>query len=569
VRSSSRSLTLSPHVAAAERYVDDVLSGREVVCRLVRLACERHRRDRAQAEKGWLYRFDEAKAEQYCQFIELLPHVKGKWARPLPGQSNRIQLEPWQCFLIVSLFGWVHVKTGLRRFRKAVIMVPRKQGKSMKAAAIGLAGISLDDEPAAEVYCGATTEKQAWEVFRPAKLMAKSTPDFLDAFGIEVNAKSISRDDSSRFEPVIGKPGDGASPHIAIVDEYHEHDSSDQYDTFLTGMGARSQPLLLVISTAGESIEGPCYDEQETLQKVLEGVIQDEELFGVVYSIDPDDEWSSPEAYRKANPNLGVSVSEEFLEARRKEAIQNPRKTGTYKIKHLNVWVQALNAFYDIEAWKRCAVEGLTLEELAGRPCWVAIDLASKIDIAAVQYVFPPTEPGEKWATLGRYYLPEAQLEDAAKAHYRGWATDGWLEVTEGNITDIGQVEEDLLESRSIVNIQGVLYDPHQATQIVTRLQAAGVPMIEHPMTVLMMSEPMKESEALILGGNLEHDGNPCMTWMMSNVVAKLDAKDNVYPRKNRVDKKIDGPVAFIMGVGAGIRHSVEEEEEEVVAWVL
>jgi phage terminase large subunit-like protein len=566
--SSSRSLTLAPHVAAAERYVDDVLSGRVVVCKWVRLACQRHRNDRKRAEAGWAYRFDEALAEKYCQFVELLPHVKGKWARQEPGQSNRITLEPWQCFLQVSLFGWVHVATGLRRFRKAVIMVPRKQGKSVHAAAIGLSGMTLDNEPAAEIYCGATSEKQAWEVFRPAKLMAGKTPEFLEAFGVEVNARSISRHDESRFEPVIGKPGDGASPHIAIVDEYHEHDSPDQYDTFLTGMGARSQPLLLVISTAGESIEGPCYDEQLTLQQVLEGVIEDDELFGIVYSIDADDDWTSPDAYRKANPNIGVSVSEEFLEARRREAVQNARKAGIYKIKHLNVWVQAMEGFFDVEAWKRCADPSLTLEEMAGRPCWVGLDLASKIDIVAVQYVFPPLEPGEPWKTLGRYYLPEAQLQESGREHYRAWSDDGWLEVTEGNITDIGKVEEDILESRSLVNIQGVLYDPHQATQIVTRLQAEGVPMIEHPMTVLMLSEPMKESEALVLSERIRHDGSPCMTWMMSNVVARLDAKDNVYPRKNKPEKKIDGPVALIMALGAGMRNAIEDHDE-VTAWVL
>ena len=276
----------APHVAIADAYAADVAAGRILACKWVRLACARYGRDRArEADAAWPYRLDLAKAERVCRFVELLPHTKGKWA----AQRQLLKLEPWQVWILVTVFGFVRKKDGLRRFRKSVKVVPRKNGKSALSAPVGLYMLAADGEFGAEVYSGATTEKQAWEVFRPARLMAQATPELLAQFGIQVNASNIHiLANGSRFEALIGKPGDGSSPSCAIIDEYHEHDTPDQHDTMLTGMGAREQPLMWIITTAGDNLAGPCYDELLTGRKVLEGVLEDEELFFVEYTIDAE-----------------------------------------------------------------------------------------------------------------------------------------------------------------------------------------------------------------------------------------------------------------------------------------
>ena len=551
-------MTQHPHVAAAEGYVADVLSGAVPAGKWIRLACERHRRDCERSKsKDWPFRLDSARGERVCRFVELMPHVKGRWAR---GSAKPIRLEAWQSFLTVSLFGWVHKATGRRRFRKGRLYVSRKNGKSSWAAPIGLYMLAADDEPGSEVYSGATSEKQAWEVFGPAKEMAKRTPALVKKFGIEVNAKTLIRPgDASKFEPVIGKPGDGASPHCSITDEYHEHATDDQLATMETGMGAREQPLSLVISTAGDNLAGPCREDWLECQKILEGVIEDERTFALIYAADPELDWTSEAALRQANPNYGVSVDAEFLQGQLQEAINNPRKQGHFKTKHLNLWVQARDAFVNMQRWSECRDPALRLEDCKGLPCWMGLDLASKVDIAALELLFL-LEPG-RYARFGRYYLPEETVEQAENQHYRKWHAQGLLTVTPGNIIDFGEIEADVVSLSREYGAQSVGYDPHQATMLVTRLQDEGVPVVEFRPTVLNFSEPMKQVEALIRDRKLAHDGDEVMTWAMSNVVAKLDAKDNVYPRKERPENKIDPFVALCMAMGLAMNDATAPQD--------
>lgn len=539
-----------PYVKAAEGYVADVLSGAVPAGKWVKLAAERHRRDmKAARSKDWPFKLDADRAERVCRFVELMPHVKGSWAA---GAAKPIRLDPWQCFFLVSLFGWVHKKTGKRRFRKARLYVARKNGKSTVAAPIGLFMLAADGEPGAEVYSGATSEKQAWEVFGPAREMAKRTPPLLTKFGITVNAKSLVRfGDMSKFEPVIGKPGDGSSPHCSIIDEFHEHQTDDQLATMETGMGAREQPLSLVISTAGDNLAGPCREDWLDCQKILERVVEDDRTFALIYSADDTDDWTSEAALRKANPNYDVSVSGEFLQAQLKEAINNPRKQGHFKTKHLNLWVQARNAFINMQRWHECRGD-VRLDGMRGLPCWMGLDLASKVDIAALEMLFE-LEAG-RYARFGRYYLPEATVELPENQHYRKWRDMGLLTVTDGNIIDFSVIRDDIVAMCSDHGVSAVGYDPHQATMLVTQLQDEGVPVIEFRPTVLNFSEPMKQVEALIRDRKLAHDGDEVMTWAMSNVVARVDAKDNVYPRKEREQNKIDPFVALCMAMGLAMQ---------------
>lgn len=544
------------YVSRAEAYVDDVLSGRVPACLQIRQACERHRRDVSRiGDDDWPYTFDVDRAEKAAAFCARFPHVKGRWAR----KHELFDPEGWQCFFICSIFGWVNAETGLRRFRRARLYVPRKNGKSLLAAPIGLYMLTADGEPGAEVYSGATNEKQAWEVFGPAHRMTKNKPRFRERFGVTVNAKSLTVVDTfSKFEPVIGKPGDGSSPHCSITDEYHEHTTDEQLATMETGMGARAQPLSLIVSTAGDNISGPCRDDWLQCEKVLGQIFDDEELFALIYTIDKEDDWSSIEALKKANPNYGISVTEEFLVSQQKQAINNARKQGHFKIKHLNVWVQARDAYFNMEAWRSNRDE-LRLEDFEGMECIMALDLASKIDLVALELLFP-LDAG-RFVRFGKYYLPRATVDEPSNDHYRGWElegaeNEGWLTVTDGDMTDYFVILEDILALAKVFEIREVAYDPHNATMLVTALQNEGLELVEYGATVLNFSEPMKHLDGLIRSGLISHNGDPIMEWALSNVVAKVDRKDNVYPTKERNENKIDPAVALIMCVGRAIAAS-------------
>lgn len=543
------------HVADAYEYARDVVDGRVPACKWVIRACERHLTELEAAKtRSFPYRFDEARAEDICRFIELFKHVKGKWAR----RREHIRLERWQKFILTCIWGWVRKKDNLRRFREAYVEVPRKNGKSTIAAGSGLYMLAADGEVGAEVYCGATSEKQALEVFRPAKQMAQESIDFREAFGVEVAAKRIwIPSDLSRFEPVIGKPGDGASPHYAIVDEFHEHPDDSLVDTMRTGMGAREQPLLFIITTAGSDIEGPCGAMNLRVRRMLDGIDKDPELFGIIYTIDDDDDWTTEEAIRKANPNADVSVSVEFIRSQVQQALLNPRKQAVVKTKHFNIWVHSRSQWIALEAWRACADESLRLEDFAGEPCMIGIDLASKIDIASMVAVF--YRDGEYYI-FDRHYVPEERVFEVDDPRYEGWVASGHIIATPGNITDFEYIEQDLLKWCSEFEVKQVAYDPHQAHQFATRMQHEGVPMVEVRQNTSNLSPAMKEFEALLLARRIHHANSPVLTWMFSNVVVKPNAKGEIYPRKEREKDKIDGAVATLLAINRWLAHDPEED---------
>lgn len=550
-------MTAADYVGIGLEYAQAVVKGKIVACKWVKLACKRHLDDlKASKRKAYPYYFDAAAANKVCTFLSLMPHTKGKWAR----KRELIKLEPWQCFAFISLFGWKIKKNDRRRYRKAYFAVPRKNGKSIIGSGLGLFMFAADGEFGAEVYSGATNEKQAWEVFRPAKQMLERTPDLQELLGAEVWAKALLvPEDGSRFEPVIGKPGDGASPSCAIVDEYHEHDSSDLVDTMETGMGAREQPLLLMITTAGFNIAGPCFDQEQDAKKVLEGVLDDPELFALIYTIDEKDDWTSPAALRKANPNFGISVDEDFLLSQQRQAMQSAAKQTRFKTKHLNIWCSAKSAWLNMLEWAKCADRTLRREQFKGERCYLVLDLASRSDVCVLMLIFVREIDGKQHFYLfGDYYLPEFAIENAEKNAnaYRKWVIEGFLQQHDGAEIDFDLIEEDMLARVAEFGPDEVVFDPYRAAQLEQRLTKNGVTAVELGQTVKNLSLPMKEFESAIKAGRVHHDGNPMLAWMMSNVVAKLDAKDNIYPRKEKPEQKIDGPVAAIMGVARAISGS-------------
>lgn len=538
------------------QYARDVVEGRILSSRYHFLACKRHLDDLEKSKnadypyifnpeitdiRGKKYR----PAQRICQFAELMPHIKGEWAQ----HRMLIRLEAWQVFCLAVPFGWVKKANFKRRFTKIDEYIPRKNAKSTLAAVIGLYCLGPDGEFGAEVYSGATSKDQAMEVFAPARMMAIMTPEYRSAYGVVPNKSNLAVvDTNSKFEPVIGNPGDGASPHCALVDEYHEHKTDELYETMATGMGARSQPLLVVITTAGSNISGPCYQHQLQLQKILEGTVEDDSRFGIIFGIDPDDDWTSEEALRKANPNFGISVSAEFLLNSLKEAINDPRKQSTFKTKHLNIWVGAANPWLNLENLQKAGDESLTLADFKGESCYVGADLASKVDIASLVYEFSRLIDGEKhYYLFSRNYIPEVALTKPENAHYRGWVEQGHLITTPGNMINLRQIEEDLVAFAETVKIEEIAMDAWGAREMQPNLQELGYTTVDIPMNVKYLSEPMKDISALNDGGRFHHDNNPAFVWMLSNVEVAPDRNDNIFPRKQRAENKIDAAVASIV----------------------
>jgi phage terminase large subunit-like protein len=548
----------------AAEYARGVVAGEISACRWTQLACARHLRDLERAEAGkWAFRFDVAKAERACRFLELLPHVKGGWA----ATAELMVLQPWQIFIVCSLFGWLKRESGMRRFSMSYIEVPRKNGKSFLAAGIGLYLCFCDAEHGAEVYSGATTEKQAHEVFLPARQMMERSPELAQALGVVPATKRIGRpEDGSRFEVVIGKPGDGASPHCGIVDEYHEHDSDALFDTLRTGMGARRQPLVFVITTAGDNTAGPCKLLQGDVCKILEGAFERDEVFGIIYSIDPGDSWTAVESLAKANPNLDVSVFREFLVAEQQAAIVNARKQGVFQTKHLDVWVGSVASYFDVRLWKALADPSLRPEMFIGQPCVIAGDLSTKRDFTARVAMFRKERGGkEHYFVFSRFYLPQAQVDRPESPHYKEWKKNLWLIAHDGGTVDFDIITEETIDEVKRFEAIEFAYDPWNAASLAQAVgKKTSATIVEMPQNPRVLSPPMKELDAAIAEGRIHHDGNPVLTWMIGNVKAREDVNENVLPRKEdgRAENKIDGAVAVIMALAR-----IQAAQEETISY--
>lgn len=531
-------------------YANSILDDKDqntIGCEFVKQACRRFINDLSRED---IYLDNEA-ARTWCENLEKFTHVKGQW------KGKLFKLSEWQIFITVNLFGfkWTHNKK--RRFRDAYIEVPRKNGKSFWVAGIGVGMLTWEEEPGAEVYCGATSEDQAWYVFTPAKMICEQTAKLANSYKIQINAKTITiLENGSVFRPIIGDPGDGASPSCAITDEYHEHKDSDQVDTMETGMGSREQPLGIKITTAGTDMGGPCYAKRDDIKNILSGSVEDDSIFGIIYTLDDDDEWDSVESLKKANPNYGISVFEDFLIGKLKQARRSAKDQVIYRTKHLNQWVGAKAAWMNMLAYQSCRRKNLKIEDYKGRDCYVAFDLASKLDIATRATIFP-AQGDKKAAAFCTHYLPEDVIFENTR--YQAWHTDGWLQSTPGNVIDFEYIEEDLKTLAHDHQVLEVPFDPFQATQFSTRMMAEGLNMIEVGATVLNMSEPMKELEALIIKKSILFEYDPVLMWMFGNVVAKLDAKDNIFPRKERYENKIDGVVALIMAMNRILHHKEKQ----------
>lgn len=551
----------------AVAYAERVVAGTEVAGPYELLAARRFLDDLARAgTDAFPYVLNRALGARACRFIELLPHIKGEWAKPIYVDGKlgyaKIKLGDWQIFVELQLFGWVHRDTGLRRFRRSYEEVARKNAKSTRAAARELYLVAADGEPGAHCYSAATTGEQAREVFDVARNMALREPEFLARFGVEVGKHDITIPaTASSMKPLNaeGSTLDGLNIHGGVVDEVHAHKTRAVWDVLDSATGARSQPLLSAITTAGSDRSGICYELRDYTIKVLERVVVDETWFGIIYTLAEGDVWHDPKVWRKANPNLGVSVKLDDMEAACRKALAQPSAAGNFMTKRLNIWVSADTAWMDMVAWGHCADPSLQLDDFAGEPCWIGMDLAEKRDFAALVLVF---QRADEWYFFPRLYLNEAAIEQSGNAHLQGWARAGHVIVTDGNVTDFDVIAADLRRFCAEFDVREVPFDPALSRYFATKLVEEGLPLVEIRQAPLFFTQPLIHVENLVLERKLHFDGNPVFTWMISNVEVSVSRFSGLkHPTKSRDENKIDGPVGLLMGLGRAML-SVEAEPQ-------
>lgn len=561
-------MTERDYVSLAADYQAAVISGAIPACKWVRLACERNRRDLDRQETPeFPYRFDPDAARQICRMAEMLPHTKGDKAF-IVGQDeegrpiwNTIVLEPWQCWLFTTIFGWVRVSDGRRRFRVAFPLIPRKNAKSTIAAVVVLKMLVADGESGAECYSAATTRDQAKVIAEIAWEMARRSPLFREYYGVKLGSKTTRTLEvpatASKFGPLSADASslDGLNVSLAAIDEFHAHKTRGVYDVLDTATGARSQPLLFPITTAGVEVGGICHEKLQYLEKVLDGVIVDETFFGVNYTIDPGDDIRDVTVQRKANPNYGVSVQPDDLARKIAEAQSSTSALNNILTKHFNVWIRTESAWMTATTWQTCTAP-IAVEELKQYPCWIGVDLAEVRDIAALVAIFRIAP--ETFALLGRFYLPAAAVAKSPIAQLSGWVREGHIIETEGDQADFVRIQSDIVAWCDQFQVKEIDFDRALAAHMQQDLKRTLEPrmgrdavdrfVVTVPQTVETMDPAMKMTERLVLAQKLRHDGNPAMAWMISNVVVERNYKDEIYPRKaggKDSANKIDGPVAF------------------------
>jgi phage terminase large subunit-like protein len=525
-----------------------VIAKEIIACRLVKLACRRHMRDLKHGRRRGL-RFDAAAAQHRIAFYPtFLRHSKGEWAR------HPVELSPWQKFVVGSVFGWKR-RDGTRRFRYVYEELPRKNGKSTKLAGVGLDMLACDGEPGAEVYAAATKRDQARIIFDEAKRMVGSSPD-LSAI-IQRYKLNLSIDASaSKFEPLSAddRTLDGLNPHCVLVDELQRHKTRALLDVLDTALGARRQPLLWIITTAGDDDPESVYtSENDYAVKVLEGTVEDDSVFAFIATIDKGDRWDDPVAWAKANPNLGISVKLDDLERQAHKAAKSAGALTAFKRLRLNVRSSAMDRAIDMPQWAKCSRGRFDPDKLdKAAVCYAGLDLSAKIDITAFVRLYEPDDSGIMRIAC-RFWMPANTIEERAdrdRMPYRRWVEEGWIEATPGDVIDHAEIKAAIIGDSQRCTIESLAYDPWNATQLGIELNDAGIEAVEFVQGMRSYTAPTKELQALIADRKLDHGNNPVLTVMASNLKVQKDKNLNEMPNKAHSTGRIDGICALIMALG-------------------
>ena len=514
----------------------------------MRLACQRHLDDLRDGPKRGLW-YDVAAAELAVAFFALLQHSKGKWA----GQP--FVLEPWQSFFVGSVFGWRRAD-GTRRFRTAHLEVARKNGKTTLAAGVGLLLLCLDGEPGAEVYTVATKRDQARLTHDESKRMVKASPAIARRVGLFKDALTVEATDS-KYLPLASDSDslDGLNVHGAVCDELHAWKWRELWDVIETATGARSQPLILSTTTAGTGRTSIWWERREVVVRMLRGVVPDDSVFGVVYTLDEGDDWTDERVWPKANPSLGVSIQLDELREKCEQAKQTPGKQNAFKRLRLNVPTDQVTLWLDLAKWDACAA-AVSWDDLAGRECFSGLDLAATTDLAAMAHAFKPEADGDPWRLLLRFWLPEEGLRERCRRDhvpYDLWAQQGFLELIPGPIIDYDVIEARIREDAARFQMRELAFDRYFANQLTTGLMNDGFNVVGFGQGFLSMAAPVRELELLVAGTRLAHGGHPVLRFNAASAAVKSDPAGNRKPDKASSTGRIDGLVAALMAIGRAI----------------
>ena len=537
----------------AEQYARDILDGKIVSCKWVKLACQRYFDDVAHGAERGLY-FDHEAAEHRISFYKFCKHSKGEWA----GQI--LQPEPWQQFIDWNIFGWKR-EDGSRRFRTAYTAVARKNGKSTQLAVTGLYLAFFDDEPGSETYTAATKMDQAIIIHSESTRMVKSSPDLLRRITINKNALTCDPK-AQKFVPLgqDSNTSDGLNVHAALIDEYHAHPDAGMYDVLKTGMGSRRQPLMYIITTAGFEKEYPCYEMEARIKRILEGSEIDDTVFGILYTLDEDDDWQDQRVWIKANPNLGVSKKLENMQDDFKEAVSMPSKQNNFKTKHMDIWTEAQTRWITQDKWALNA-HPVNEEGLLGRVCYGGLDLSSVHDLTSWTLCFPPDGPGDKYKFLFRFFIPQDGLHEKTvkeRFDYETMVRNGFIVTTPGNVIDYDFIQSLILDDAKKFSIKEAAFDRWGSNDIVPRLVEELGPdfFVEFGQGFKSMSPACKDFERKVMMGELATGGNPVMNWMIACTELATDPAGNIKPVKPdrlKTGKHIDGVITAIMSLSRAI----------------
>lgn len=552
-------------------YSEDVLAGEIVACQKHKWACARFLRDvEREGTTAFPYVFDEDKAVRFFEWMSLFKHTKGV----LKGQQ--ITPADIQVFFFGNIYGWVHMDTGYRRFKYGYWQVGRKNAKSQSLACVASYEAGAMGEHMAEVYTAGTKKDQSKIVWNETNVMIKNCPElrgkFKTSYGIINHLKS-----DSIIKPLSkedGKKGDGTNPQCGIVDEYHLHETTEMYDVIDSGMIARSQPLLIIITTAGKNLNSPCYRvEYDMVSRLLnpDDPIENEEYFAMVNELDKDEEGEliddilDEKAWEKANP-IVCSYPEGLASIRRRllTAQNAPEKMDDYLTKNMNVWINGGEKKYmPMNKWATCGKDA-DFPDLRGRECYVGIDLSSKIDLTSVGFSFVLDDG--KVAVKSHSFMPEntvALRTRTDKIRYDLWVKQKWITATPGDVIDFKFVKQYIIETAALNEwkIKEICFDPYQATQFATDMQDEGYTMVEIRQGVKTLSEPTKDFRDKTYSGEIIHDKNPVLSWAIGNAVTREDHNGNIMLDKAKSTNRID-PIAAL--INAHVRSVINETDESV-----
>lgn len=546
------------------QFIKDVTTGKAVVGKLVKQAVERQFNDlKKQRTAEFPYYFDEEEAERWINFIKCLKFTRGKW------KGKNFDPQPVQAFKWACIFGWRHMETGFRRYRRVYTEVAKKNGKTEEAAAIAVGLLYIDGENTPQILCAANSRDQAGEVFEAAKSMIKQLCEDSESIReiTEVRTHYIlnhSNDGYIRKVSTDASNTEGKFASGGVVDEVHLFERSDVIDSIESGSAGRDQPLLYMITTAGFMIGGVCYEIRRNATQVLSGIKTDESLFALISTLDENDDWKDKKNWVKSNPNIGESPKWDFLEQQFNDALNlGGQKEVSFKTKNLNMWVGSSAVWIQDEVWQKCPSK-IDIDSLIGRTCFAGIDFASVSDFTALSLLFPPEEENGVYTFLSWFWIPKTVLAirsrdipDVLKwsldaKDFEKYSVEKCVFVTEGNVTDYDYLANEVNRICGMFNVVSIGYDPANAWQTVSKLEVDGLPMSKFSQGIMNMSPPSKEFERLAKKGQINHGGNPVLRWMLSNVVPYYDANENLKIKKEVETRgaKIDGIVACVIALG-------------------